>query len=87
VAGEVERHLFRCLEVELVRLEAPVVGVLERVAGLDAEERLVRGGIVGVEVVDVARRDERQGSLCSKIGQLRDDLLLNRQTGVLQLYI
>ena len=47
VAGEVERHLLRRLEVELVRLEAPAIRVLERVARLDAEQRLVRVGILG----------------------------------------
>ena len=32
VAGEVERHLLRALEIELVRVELPVVRVLQRVA-------------------------------------------------------
>ena len=60
VAGEVERHLFRRLEIEVVGLELPVVRVLQRVARLDAEQRLV-GARVGVaEVVDVAGRDGRQ---------------------------
>ena len=40
--GEVGGHLLRRLEEELVRVEAPVARVLERVARLDAEQRLVR---------------------------------------------
>ena len=60
---EVERHLLRGLEEELVRVEAPVVRVLERVAGLDAEQGLVRVRVVGVQVVHVTRRDERQARL------------------------
>ena len=63
VPGKVERHLLGRLEVELVGAELPVVRVLQRVARLDAEERLVRVGVGGVEVVDVARRDERQAAL------------------------
>ena len=60
--GEVERHLVRRLEEELVRLEAPVARVLERVARLDAEKRLVAVGVGGVEIVDVAGGDQRQSA-------------------------
>ena len=60
VAGEVQRHLLRRLEVEVVGVELPVVRVLERVAGLDAEQRLVRARVLVAEVVDVAGGDERQ---------------------------
>ena len=56
---EVTPHLLRGLEVELVGVEAPVVRVLERVAGLDAEQGLVRIGVAGIEVVDVTCGDER----------------------------
>src|SRR5437879_4063022 len=53
-AREVGGHLLRRLEVELVGLEAPAVRVLERVAGLDAEQRLVRLRVLVPEVVNVA---------------------------------
>ena len=85
VAGEVERHLLRCLEIELVGLEAPVVGVLERVARLDAQKRLMGGGIGRVEVVHVTRGDEREIALGGQSRELRDELRLDRQTRVLQL--
>ncbi len=84
-AGEVERHLLGRLEEELVRVELPVGGVLERVAGLDAKERLVSERIVRVEVVDVARRDEREAGLLGEGYQLRIDLLLLREPRILDL--
>ena len=85
LAGEVERHLLRRLEVEVVGLELPVVRVLQRVAGLDAEERLVRARIGVAEVVDVAGRDGRQADLRRERGELRQDALLHVEVRVLQL--
>ena len=85
VAGEVERHLVRRLEVELVRVEAPVIRVLQRVARLDAEQRLVRVGVGGGEVVDVAGRDEGQLRLGGELDELRVDALLDLEARVLEL--
>ena len=85
VAGEVERHLRRGLEIELVRVEVPVVRVLERVARLDAEERLVRIGVGGGEVVDVTGRDERQLRLGGELHELGVDALLHVEARVLEL--
>ena len=69
MAREVERHLLGGLEVELVRAEAPAVGVLRRVARLDAEQRVVAMGVGRVEVVDVPGRDERQPEALGEAGQ------------------
>ena len=85
VTGEVERHLLGRLEVELVGAELPVVRVLQRVARLDAEERLVRVGVGGVEVVNVTRRDERQAALGGEPGQRVEHRLLDLEPGVLEL--
>ena len=85
VTGEVERHLFGSLEIELVRVEMPVIRVLERVARLDAEERLVRIGVSGGEVVDVAGRDERQLRLGSELDELGVDALLHVEASILEL--
>ena len=85
VTREVEGHLVGRLEVELVRLEAPVVRVLQRVTRLDAEQCLVRVGIGGLEVVDVAGGDNRQLPLGRERGELGYELLLHRQAGVLEL--
>src|SRR5262249_6683540 len=84
---EVLRHLLWRLEEELVRVEAPVLGVLERVARLDAEQRLVRVRILRVEVVHVAGRDERQPGFLGERDQLRVHTLLLGDTGVLDLDI
>ena len=85
VAGEVERHLLRRLEVEVIGVELPVVRVLQRVAGLDAEERLVRARVVVHEVVDVAGRDRRQLALGGERGELGKDALLHVEVRVLEL--
>ena len=85
VAGEVERHLRGRLEIELVRVEAPVIRVLQRVARLDAEQCLVRVGVGGGEVVDVAGGDERQLRLGGELHELRVDALLHVEPRVLEL--
>ena len=85
VPGEVERHFLRGLEVELVRPELPVIGVLQRVARLDAEQRLVRVRVRCVEVVDVARRNERQAALGGEPRQRLEDRLLDVEVPVLEL--
>ncbi len=85
VAGEVERHLRRRLEIELVRVEAPVIRVLERVARLNAKQGLVRVGVGGGQVVDVAGGDERQLRLGRELDELRVDPLLYLEARVLEL--
>ena len=85
VAREVEGHLGRGLEVELVRAEPPAVGVLERVARLDAEKRVVTRRVGGLEVVHVPRRDERQPELRGEPGQRLERRLLRLEADVLEL--
>ncbi len=87
VPREVERHLRRGLEVELVGAEAPAVRVLERVAGLDAEERVVTRRVGRVEVVDVTRRDERQPPALGEPGQAEERRLLDVEPDVLELHV
>ena len=85
VAREIAGHLLRRLEVEMVGLEPPVVRVLERVARLDAEERLVRPGVLVPEVVDVAGRDRRQPGDGGQLVELGQDAPLHLEVRVLQL--
>ncbi len=85
VPGEVERHLRLRLEEELVRVEAPVVRVLERVPGLDAEERLVRERVARVEVVDVAGCHQREPGLGGERDEVRVDAQLVLDPAVLHL--
>ena len=85
VAREVERHLLRRLEEELIGVELPVVRVLERVARLDAEQRLVRARVFVPEVVHVAGRDERQARLARELRQAGVDPRLDLEARVLHL--
>ncbi len=85
VVREVLGHLGRGLEVELVRVELPVIRVLERVAGLDAEERLVGPRVLVAEVVDVAGSDEREARVRGELREQRVDPRLLREAGVLHL--
>ena len=78
-------HLLRRLEVELVGVELPVIRVRQRVARLDAEERLVRARVLVPQVVDVARGDERYAARLRECDKLGIDLLLDRQARVLKL--
>ena len=85
VVREVRSHLGGALEVELVGVELPAARVLQRVAGLDAEQRLVGPRVLVAEVVDVARCDERQTGLLGELGELRVDPRLLGEAGVLDL--
>ena len=60
IVREVVGHLGRRLEIELVRIELPAALVLQRVARLDAEQRLVSPRVLVAQVVDVTGRDERE---------------------------
>ena len=83
--GKSPRHLLRRLEVEVVGLELPVVRVLQRVARLDAEQRLVRARVLVAEVVDIAGRDRREPGRGGELGELRQDPRLDVEVGVLEL--
>ena len=85
VLGEVGRHLRRRLEVELVGVELPVIRVLQRVARLDAEERLVCARVFMEQVVHVAGRDERKPRALRELRELRVDPRLLGQPRVLDL--
>ncbi len=85
VAGEVGRHLLGRLEVEVVGVELPALRVLERVAGLDAEQRLVRARVFMLEVVDVAGRDEPEPGALGELREQRVDPLLLLEVRVLDL--
>ena len=85
VSGEVERHLGRGLEVELLGAEAPAVRVLERVAGLDAEKRVVAVRVGRFEVVDVSGGDELEAAPLGELREAAEGGLLHVEPDVLQL--
>jgi hypothetical protein len=71
-SGSRERraHLLRRFDEQLVGAELPALGVGEGLARLDAEQRLVRLGVAGLEVVAVVGRDQRQAELARQRDQL-----------------
>ena len=74
--GEVledRRHLFGRLEEELVAGITQTLSVVDRLAGTDAEEDVVRLGVPLPQVVDVVGRDERQPEVAGE----RDDAAID----------
>jgi len=69
----------------VVGVELPVLRVLERVAGLDAEQRLVCARVFVLEVVDVAGRDEPEAGAFGHLREQRVDSLLRLEVRVLHL--
>ena len=61
VAGHRGVHLLGAADVELVGLELHPVRVVDRLAGVDAEQDVVRLGVLAGQVVGVAGGDERAG--------------------------
>ncbi len=77
-------HLLRRLEIELVGGKAEAAGVVDGLAGLDAEEHLVGLGLLAIQVMAVVGGDERDGKLPGKLleapvddGLFRDVVLLH----------
>ena len=71
--GELPRHLLRRAEVEVGGAVAQPLRVVHRHAGLDAEQDLVRIGVLLAEVMDVVTADQRQVQLPGDPDQLRID--------------
>ena len=80
-------HLGRGLDVELVRVELEPVRVGQRRAGLDAEQRGVRGRVLGLGVVQVVGRDQRQAELAGQLQQVLLDVPLDAEAVVHQLAV
>ena len=66
-------HLVGVLDVELVVVEAHPALVLERLAHADAQQDLVREGVVAAQVVAVVGRDGGGARLGREPQQVRDD--------------
>ena len=78
-------HLLGRLEVELVAAVAHAVLVGEVALRLDAEQRVVRVGVLVAQVVDVVGGHRAQAGLLGEPRELRQQLALLGQAGVLQL--
>ena len=77
-------HLLGALEVELVGLELHPVGVLDGLAGLDAEQDLLHPGVLPAQVVGVVGGRHRDAGLPRQPDQLGQHRLVLGQAVVLQ---
>ena len=66
-------HLLVRFEVELICLEAHALGVVDRLARLDAEHDVVHLGVLALGVVDVVGRDDLDAYLPRDLDQQRVD--------------
>ena len=85
--GELARHLVGRLEVELVGGEAEPLGIVDGAAGLDAEQDLVRVGLLAVEVVAVVGGHQLDAQLPAQLHEALVGHLLFRDAVFLQLEV
>ena len=86
VFGEERAHLLLALEVELLRLEAHAVGLLEGLAGLDAQQHVLRG--VGfLDIVRVVGEREGDAGVTVEADELARGALLLLDAVILDLEI
>ena len=78
-------HLGGALEVELVGVELEALGVGQRRAGLHAQQRRVRLGVLGVGVVQVVGRQQRQVEVLRELQQVVLDAALDVEAVVHEL--
>ena len=83
--GEDLRHLLRRLQEELIAVIAEAVGVVDRLAGADAEQDVVRLVVVLAQVVHVVGAHHRQAEITGDAGQAAVHDLLFVEALVLQL--
>src|SRR6266699_475103 len=76
-------HFRRALEVELVGLELHAVRVAHGLAGLDAQEHVLRVSVVMVEVMSIVGGNQWDTSLFRKPNQFAVDILFDRQSLIL----
>ncbi len=78
-------HLLRATDVELLGLEPHPRRVVERLAGVDAEQDVVRRGILAGQVVGVAGRDQGQAHPLGDVDRPGGAIPLDRDAVVLDL--
>lgn len=85
-SGNARDHFLAGLDVKLVVGIAHPVLVGDEAVGLDAQKRVVRGGVGLVYIVRVVRGDNAQVELARKLHEPRNDFFLGRHEVVLHLY-
>jgi hypothetical protein len=75
-------HFFRRLQIKFGTMIAHPIFVVDLRAGLDAEQNIVRGGMVLEHIMNVVGRDDLQGELFGVAEKFVGDLLLLRDAVV-----
>ena len=83
--GEQVVHFVRRLDVELVGLELHLVGVLNGLSGLDAQQDALHLGVLFAQVVGVVGGSHGDAGLPGQLDELRQDDVVLLQAVVLQL--
>ena len=78
-------HLVVVLDEELVAVELHAGGVVNRLAGLDAQHHVLRVGVVFAEVVAVVGGDQRQAEIFFQLEQAGMDAVFQLQALILNL--
>ncbi len=78
-------HFVVVLDEELVAVELHARGVVNRLAGLDAEHHVLRVGVVFAEVVAVVGGDQRQAEIFFQLEEAGMDAVLHLQALILNL--
>jgi hypothetical protein len=69
-------HLSRRFEIEGRRLHAHPPRIFERAVGLDAQQDVLRVGLVGLGIVTIVGGDQRDAELVVQLDQARVDPLI-----------
>ena len=77
-------HLFAALDVVLVAVVTHAVFIGDHFPGADAEQDVVSFVVIGIEVVAVVGRNDRQTKLLGDVIERIENLLLLRQAVILQ---
>ena len=75
VFGKDTAHLILTLDIQLAGFHAHAVGIVERLAGLDAHENLLRVRVLPAEVVAVVRGQQGDARFAADLHEQRDDAL------------
>ena len=76
VSQENLRHLGIALHEKLIAMKLQPVGVVDRLAGLDADHHVLRVGVVLAQIVAVVGRHQRQTKVLFQLQQIGLNALL-----------
>ena len=82
--GEESRHLLRAFEVVLLAIELHTLGRGQLLARLHAQQHIMRGGVVRIDIVQVVGRHHRDVQLLMHAIQQLVELSLRRRLPILE---